>query len=284
MKKYLLYTFVISWVIMIAICLNYARLGLNLTRTLIMAVMFIPALGAVLSGHSLKGLGWKPQFKGKLRYWLMAWFLPGIVTVLGALLFFAVFPKTFDLSGSAMVAAGGEEALKQMEAAGMTYKAYILISVVQCFTIAPLLNTLPSLGEEIGWRGVMYPQLKEKYGTRKGLIIGGIIWGIWHWPLILLIGFEYGTAYFGAPFLGLPVFCMITIALGILHYYVYEKGGSIWLPAVLHGSFNAWGTIPAAIFNPVFASLMILGPAPVGILAAIPMFIAAVLLLRKEGD
>ena len=284
MKKYLLYTFVLSWLAMTAVCLNYVRLGLSTSRTLIMAIMFIPLIGALLSGHSLKDLGWKPLFKGKGRYWLMAWFLPGILTLLGAIIFFTVFPKAFDLNGAYMVASGGEEALKQMEASGMTYKTYILLCIVESLTILPAINAIPSIGEEAGWRGVMTPYFKEKYGRRPGLMISGIIWGIWHWPLIILIGYEYGTVYYGAPFLGPVAFCLIAVCMGILLDYVYDKGRSIWLPAVLHGSFNAWATIPLAVFNPLYARAMILGPAPVGLLAGVPFILCALLLLRKEGD
>ena len=269
---------------MIAVCLNYARLGLQMASIIIMAIMFMPLLGALLSGHTLKGMGWKPSFKGKGRYWLFAWLMPGIVSVLGGLLFFAVFPKAFDLSGAAMVAGAGEDALRQLEASGMTYKTYIFLGIVQSLTISPVINAIPAVGEEAGWRGVMTPYFKEKYGRRTGLIISGIIWGIWHWPLMILIGYEYGTVYYGAPFLGPPVFCLITVCLGILLDHVYDKGKSIWLPAVLHGSFNSWGTSPMALMSPAFGGLTILGPAPNGLLAGIPLLICALILLKKEGD
>ncbi len=284
MKRYLLYTFAISWAILIAVCLNYVKLGPQMASIMIMAVMFIPLIGALLSGHSLKGMGWKPSFKGKGRYWLMAWFLPGIISVLGALLFFAVFPKAFDMSGAAMAAEAGEDALRQLEAAGMTYKTYILLGIVQSLTINPIINAIPAIGEEAGWRGVMTPYFKEKYGRKLGLIISGIIWGIWHWPLMILIGYEYGSAYYGAPFLGPLVFCLMTVCMGILMDYVYDKGKSIWLPAVLHGSINSWGSLPMALMSPAFTGLTILGPAPVGLLAGLPLLICALLLLKKEGD
>lgn len=65
--------------------------------------------------------------------------------------------------------------------------------------LAPAINMFPALGEEVGWRGYMMPRLKERFGLLNGRLLGGFVWGIWHWPLMLLVGYEYGTNYLGAP-------------------------------------------------------------------------------------
>ena len=78
----------------------------------------------------------------------------------------------------------------------------------------------------------MYPILKERFGKAKGRIIGGIIWGVWHWPIMILVGYEYGTSYWGYPVTGPLLFCVITTAMGILLDYYYEKANSIWVPAL----------------------------------------------------
>ena len=282
-NKYIIYTFLLSWTAMIVLCLNAGALSLTVFRMLLMCIMFIPTLGAILSGHDLRTIGFKPSFKGKIRYWVMAWFIAAPLTILGAVLFFVFFPKTFDLSGAYFIASAGQEAFDEMLAAGIDYKTYVLISGIQCLTIAPLFNIIPSAGEEVGWRGVMYPYLKERFDKVMGRIIGGIIWGIWHWPLIILVGYEYGTEYLGAPFTGVMVFCLVTVALGILMDYVYEKTSCIFAPALLHGAFNAWGTMPMAVTDPANVRLYILGPLPVGLISVIPFVIVALLLLRK-GD
>ena len=49
----------------------------------------------------------------------------------------------------------------------------------------------------------MMPHLKKQLGLLNGRLLGGVIWGVWHWPLMLLVGYEYGTNYLGAPVLGL---------------------------------------------------------------------------------
>ena len=212
------------------------------------------------------------------------------MTLLGALLYFLIFPGHFDLSGDYLVASGGPELLQKLEEQGISYPTFVLVTAVACITYAPLLNMFVALGEEIGWRGFLYPQLKEKFGRKKGWLLGGAIWGAWHWPLIWLIGYEYGAAtgneagYLGFPIVGMLLFCVITVGLGILHDYLYEKSESIWVPAIFHGAFNAAATIPFTVCLANTGSFRLLGPAPTGLLAAVPLLtIAAVLFFQREG-
>ena len=280
--KYLIWTFLITWIIQIVVAILFWK-GLTVFGQLLMAIMmFVPLLGVLLSGHTLSGMGWKPCLKGKIKFLLAAWFLPAVLTAIGAVLYFIVFPGHFDLSGEYLVAAAGPEMLEQLEAQGLTYPLYILISAVGCLTYAPLINMILAVGEEAGWRGFLYPQLKVKFGKRRGWLIGGVIWGIWHWPVIWLIGYEYGTDYFGFPIIGMLMFCIITIALGVLCDWLYEKTGCIWIPSIFHGVINAAGTVPMAICITDTGSARLLGPAPVGLLAGLPLIIVATILFFKS--
>ncbi|MCH5348077.1 MAG: CPBP family intramembrane metalloprotease [Oscillospiraceae bacterium] len=280
--KYLIWTFLITYAIQIVVAILYHN-GLAIVGQLITAgTMFVPLFGVLLSGNKLAGMGWKPHLKGKIKFLFAAWLLPAVLTAIGAVLYFVVFPGHFDLSGEYLEAIGGAEALKQLEAQGITYPVYILISVVGCLTYTPLVNMLLAAGEEAGWRGFLYPQLKARFGRRKGWLIGGVIWGIWHSPLIWLIGYEYGTDYVGFPIVGMLIFCIFTTTAGILCDWLYEKTGCIWIPSVFHGAINAAGTIPIAICMPNTGSAILLGPAPIGVLAGLPFIICAVILLLKS--
>ena len=253
------------------------------------AMMFVPALGALLAGGDLSGMGWRPRVRQNLRLLLVAWFAPALLTALGAALYFLAFPGHFDLSGAYLAASGGAEALKQLEAQGLSYPIYVLISAVAAVTYGPLINTFAALGEEIGWRGFLYPRLKARFGRRTGWLLGGAIWGAWHWPLIALIGYEYGAAagnaagYFGAPVTGMLLFCVITVGWGILHDRLYEKSGSIWVPALLHGAINAAATLAPSVCLPDTGAARLLGPTPMGLLAGLPFLaVAAALWIRSE--
>ena len=286
--KYLVWTFALAYIIQIGAAYLYNHVNTTIGQMAIAAMMFVPALGVLLSGAKLSGMGWKPQIRKNIKMLLIAWFAPVILTAAGAALYFLIFPGHFDLSGAYLSVNGGAEAIGQIEAAGVTYPMYVLISVIGACTYAPLINTFFALGEEIGWRGFLYPRLKAGFGRRKGLLLAGVIWGMWHWPLIWLIGYEYGAAagnavgYAGFPVVGMLLFCVITAGWGILHDWLYEKSGSIWLPALFHGAINAAGTLPLAVCLTNTGSARLLGPAPNGILAGLPFLLAAGVLLMKS--
>ena len=279
--KYLIWTFLIAWIMQVIVAVLYHS-GLPVVGKLLMAVMmFTPLLGVTLAGAGLPGLGWKPRFKGNIKSLLAAWFLPGLLTAIGAALYFLAFPGHLDLSGAYLVANVGPEVLEQLEAQGLTYPLYLLISVVSCLTYAPLVNMLLAVGEEAGWRGFLYPQLKARFGKRKGWLIGGVIWGVWHWPAMWLIGYEYGTDYVGFPVVGMLIFCVFTITAGILCDWLYEKTECIWMPSIFHGAINAAATLPLAICAVNTGSAVLLGPAPMGLLAGLPFILFAGGLLFK---
>lgn len=280
--KYLIWTFLIAWAMQVVVAVLY-RKGIAIVGQLIMGIMmFVPLLGVLLSGQSLSGMGWKPCLKGKTKSLLAAWFLPALLTAIGAALYFAVFPGHFDISGDALAAVAGAEALEQLQSQGLTYPMYVLNSVIGCLTYAPLVNMLLAVGEEAGWRGFLYPQLKAKFGKRQGWLIGGVIWGMWHWPLMWLIGYEYGTDYVGFPIVGMLIFCIFTTAGGVLCDWLYEKTNCIWIPSIFHGSINAVGTVTLAICITNTGSVILLGPAPIGVLAGLPLIICAMILFVKS--
>jgi hypothetical protein len=98
---------------------------------------------------------------------------------------------------------------------------------------APFFNGLIALGEEIGWRGYLLPRLMP-LGKTKAYLLLGIIWGLWHTPLVL-IGFTYPDQ----PLLGALAFIALTTALGIYINELTLQNNSCLLAAWAHGIFNA---------------------------------------------
>lgn len=281
--RYLLFTFLTAYIIQGAAAFVYRKGQVQIAQIIVALMMFVPLLSVLMTGNSLKGMGWKPVLKGNVKLILTAWFLPAVLTFIGALIYFLIFPGHFDLSGQFLVETG-TNALEQLQGQGITYPMYVLINVVSCLTYAPLINMFPAVGEEAGWRGFLYPNLKEMYGRKKGLLLGGLIWGAWHWPLIWLIGYEYGTDYPGFPGVGMLLFCLFTISTGILHDVLYERSGCIWIPAILHGALNAAATIPLAVCRTDTGPARLLGPPPNGLLAGIPLIICALIILYRMKE
>lgn len=91
------------------------------------------------------------------------------------------------------------------------------------------LSFLPFFGEEYGWRYFLQPLMQKKYGMRKGIILLGIIWGLWHLPLNI---FYYSAA--GSQVQSLVNQVFLCIAYAIFFGYAYTKTGSIWTATFIH--------------------------------------------------
>ena len=284
---YFLFAFGLAWLCQVYASLLLIRDGNATAYQALLAVsMFCPLAATLLVKkvfqHQPTGIGWKVQ--GKRRYWLTAWFGPAVFTVLAAVLYFAVFPSRLDLSGSWLVTAyGGEmDAATLRSQLGVSSASYILQNGLLAITLAPPVNMLLAVGEEAGWRGYMMPRLKERFGLLSGRLLGGVIWGVWHWPIMLLTGYEYGTNYLGAPVLGLAVWCVACFALNTLLDWLYEKTGCIWVSAMAHGAFNAIASIAQVLTYPADAYYNVLGPMPIGLIGLLPMLAAAVWLTLRQ--
>ena len=281
--KYIVFAFAIAWVLQIIASIYSNKGNVMVFQAITMVSMYAPFAAVLLSGISIKDMGWRPKLlKGKLRYVVAAWFMPAVLSVLGAAIYYLCFPNAFDTSSSYLASQLGEEGIKQLAEQGLNLKLYALITVITGITYGPFINTFAAIGEEVGWRGYMYPRLKEKFGVLKGRLIGGTIWGVWHWPLMIFAGYEYGKNYFGAPILGLVVFCVFTIVIGILLDELYDKTKCIWIPALGHGAINA-SNFAVAFMNADYADKLILGPFQNGIIAAIPLIVTTIIICNRNA-
>lgn len=75
----------------------------------------------------------------------------------------------------------------------------VLLLSLATFIGAPVLNMIPSLGEEIGWRGFLLPNL-EPLGKRKAALLSGMIWALWHTPMIFILRFYYRNQAYSKHF------------------------------------------------------------------------------------
>ncbi|PXX54066.1 CAAX prenyl protease-like protein [Nocardia tenerifensis] len=183
-------------------------------------MMLSPALG-VLAVWRYRRLPWSSLAQNGLRLgarprrtvWLtaVAWFAAPLYlwVAFGVSVLFGVY--VFEFPSGDIVAA----------------------SVLDAVTVATL-GTLPfALGEEIGWRGWLMPQLTGRLGLAGAIGATGVIWALWHAPLTLL-GYNYPSlgAWAALAFIG---FCVpFGAVLGWLRMYT----GSIWPCVVAHAAFN----------------------------------------------
>ena len=250
-----------------------------LVQLAVAAVMFFPAIGVLLTRlitkEGFKNAWIHPHFKGNIKTYLLAYFGPGILTLLGAVVYFLIFSSQFDSECGYM--------MKIMETQGVTKEdipmplsLLMIVQTIQAFFLGPILNFFTCFGEEWGWRGYLLPKMAKKLPAIPMLFMNGIIWGLWHAPLTA-IGHNYGVGYPGFPFTGIAAMCGFCIVMGIFMSYVAMKTKSC-IPAVLaHGSLNSIAAI-GAYFTTDGGNAFI-GPAPTGIVGAIPFIIVAVIML-----
>lgn len=107
-----------------------------------------------------------------------------------------------------------------------------LLQIVSALLLTPLANLLVFFGEEYGWRGYLQRTL-TRMGRVSGVFFVGVIWGLWHAPLILM-----GSNYPDQPVLGVLLMILFCIFIGfVLSYGVYKSRG-VWIAAYLHGVSN----------------------------------------------
>ncbi len=107
-------------------------------------------------------------------------------------------------------------------------------------TIAGITFNVPFMfGEEFGWRGLLLRETQSMGFTKANLFIG-IVWGLWHLPIILM-----GHNYPHYPYFGIVMMCVFTTSLTPLFGYVRLKTQTILGPCMLHGMINATGAIYA---------------------------------------
>lgn len=105
--------------------------------------------------------------------------------------------------------------------------------------IATALMGAGPLGEEGGWRGYLLPRLLERTTEPRAALIVGVIWALWHLPIMAL----FAGWRDGLPFgFYLPAYVVGVVGLSFLLTRVWRLGGGSLLPCIwLHGLVNAIG-------------------------------------------
>ncbi|MBQ8596866.1 MAG: hypothetical protein IJ409_03670, partial [Lachnospiraceae bacterium] len=130
-------------------------------QSMVSSVMFIPAMAALftrlltgerMTGHNMYLL---LNLKGNLKYYGLAWFGIGILTIFGAVLYFVIFRKQYDPDmgyAMAMIQAQSELLGQEVNMTTEQMKAAMMQQFILGFVISPFVNIITCFGEEWGWR------------------------------------------------------------------------------------------------------------------------------------
>jgi membrane protease YdiL (CAAX protease family) len=241
-------TLLISWPLFLTPLLFREMEPVNkqlMTQSFWAIAMWGPGIAAIITTVFIA----KQPFKnvrlntlGSKRFYLWAWFLPIGITIIGGLLTLLLGISELDLNftmirESMASAAGGNS---------VPVENIISIQVLLALTLAPFINVLFALGEELGWRGFLLPHLMP-LGQWKAILISGVIWGVWHAPTI-----AQGLNYPGYPILGIFMMIIFCVLLGTIFSWLYLNTKSPWVAALAHGSVNAVAGLPILFMKPGF--------------------------------
>jgi membrane protease YdiL (CAAX protease family) len=205
----------------------------NLTQpgqtAMISSLLLIPNLIGLILLVALRWKGGKDAFAsaglagGKWYVWLL--YGLGLVAFYGLQAF---LNYVFKLGQVVDLKA----AFPQMAATNLPNAALILSMALNTVIIGPFLGLIIAFGEEYGWRGYLQTEL-IRLGRVRGVFLLGIIWGIWHWPVVWM-----GYNYPGQPVLGSIAMVVVCVILAYVFAYAVFKSNGIWTAAYLHALNN----------------------------------------------
>lgn len=175
-----------------------------------------------------------------------------------------------DLVANALTLVPAQDAdqVAKLSAAIPPFWGLIGIAVGGALLAGFTINGLFAFGEEYGWRGWLADELRP-LGAFWANVITGVLWGLWHTPLILL-GFNYGEYNTIGP----AFMVALCIPFSFLLWRAREVTGSLLAPAVLHGAFNG----VAGVFLILLVDSNPLIAAPAGLIGAGTLAVVAALL------
>jgi len=195
--SFLLITFAITYGIEFSLIANgVSPIVFGLGQYVIAAVMWVPALATFITIKFITKEGFaitKIRFGNWRPYLYAGLVVPLCFLVIYLLTFFLGFGEPdWNLSSLRRIFEKEGTQIPQMPSPLITWGGLYMSTLF----LAPIINTVFGFGEELGWRGYLLPKLMP-LGKTKAYLILGIIWGLWHLPMVL-VGFMYP----GYPLLG----------------------------------------------------------------------------------
>ena len=193
---------------------------------------FSPALGCITARYIFRE-GFRddilfPKFTGHFKGYLLAFILPLTWGIMNCILITVVLGAGFTVK-----APGGilevVAALFQQSAIG--YMAFFLL-----------------IGEELGWRAFLYDKLECLFGLNASIVIGGIIWGVWHLPVLIQMGLNFGKDAPGFPITNVLLMCVFCVVIGAMLQMLRKMADSVVAPIIAHALIDTVCNVIATMF------------------------------------
>jgi membrane protease YdiL (CAAX protease family) len=193
------------------------------------SILLIPNVFGLILLVVLRWRGGKNAFvdAGMAGGKFSVWILFGI-----ALVAFYAMQSWFNIIFNLGTVVNLLSAFPQMASANLPPVVLLLSIALNAVVIGPFLGLIITFGEEYGWRGFLQSELVH-LGRIRGVFILGIIWGIWHLPIIWM-----GYNYPGQPLLGSLFMVGYCVILAYFLAYAVFKSNGVWTAAYLHALNN----------------------------------------------
>jgi membrane protease YdiL (CAAX protease family) len=216
---YLVLTFALSSIFYVQI----ASTG-KLKALPVLGLMWCPGVAALITRlvfqRNLRGVGWG---WGAMRWPVVGYLLPPMA----ALVVYGLVWLTGigGFSTERLVADFAAEA-------GRRIPVPAILGVLA--TVGILQAMVFALGEELGWRGLLVPELAGMTSFTKTALLSGAVWAVYHYPLMLFADYSSGAPQWFA----LLTFTVSVMAASFYFAWLRLKSGSIWPAVILHASHN----------------------------------------------
>jgi membrane protease YdiL (CAAX protease family) len=193
-------------------------------------LMWSPTLSAFITCKILKrkiaglGWGWNNQ-----RYLIWSYLIPLIYSLVAySIIWVTGWGGFYNISFVTGIA-------KSFGWQNLPNGAVIVLYFIFTGIIGMVGSLSTGLGEEIGWRGFLVPEVfKSTSNYTKTSLIVGLIWALWHFPILIFADYNSGTP----AWYGLTCFTVMVVSISFVFTWFRLKSGSLWTGALLHASHN----------------------------------------------
>jgi membrane protease YdiL (CAAX protease family) len=217
---------------------HFAIVGLAPVSIYVGALMCCPTFAAIatlkITRRRIRVMPWNI---GNWRDNIQSYLVPVIyVTVSFSLLWILGFGGAFD----------DETITEWSEELGLAdtpiLAAAVMVALLATIQFIKSLGTIA--GEEIGWRGFFIWELRKVMPFEGVGIFSGLVWSVWHYPIII----KYG---FGDPVFQIGCFTLMITSMSVIMAYYTFRSNSLWPAIMFHGAHNIY---IQKIFSPLTTS------------------------------
>lgn len=193
-----------------------------------LSIMWYPAIANILTRVITKE-GFEDSYlrinmKGNKRYYIIAFAAPIVFSVIAGTAEVIRMGGDYSFSRGVKIVGGGK---------------MLVASLLMCAVVS-VAEIDRGFGEEFGWRAYLTPKMEKLMPTPAAITVSGIIWGLWHAPLIAK-GYNFGTEVH--PAVGITAMCVSCVVLSFILTWLTNKTGSVYPAAIFHIVYDAFMSV-----------------------------------------